>query len=312
MTQPDIPSISAKLRAAEFRIEALSNEDRKFLEEAVLLDSAKADLAARVAISRVDPKKEAAEYLSSFSDRPQTARTYRAALETLLTWCDTNRISPLSMNRHLAAEYISFIAKSGVSGATASKQIWAASSFLSWECRRHGWFRNPFLRNWEKPPIEPVRLLRIPTDPEILRILEACAPIDAAAVAVLAYRGLRAGALSSLTIRSGRFRAKSKGRPISGEISSEVLGWITRAGLDLAAPFMGLSGPIVSHRLADQLAKLFRHGVIDAAYSAHDLRHAFAVREYRRDPDINRVRDLLGHSSVRTTQRYLRALKILE
>jgi len=41
-----------------------------------------------------------------------------------------------------------------------------------------------------------------------------------------------------------------------------------------------------------------------SGWTAHTLRHRFATRAYAGDRDILSVQQLLGHSSVATTQRY--------
>jgi hypothetical protein len=54
----------------------------------------------------------------------------------------------------------------------------------------------------------------------------------ALAASVLFFRGLRVGALTSHTIRGGRFTARSKGKDISGALPDETLAAIRGAGLD--------------------------------------------------------------------------------
>jgi site-specific recombinase XerD len=51
--------------------------------------------------------------------------------------------------------------------------------------------------------------------------------------------------------------------------------------------------------------RLAATGEIAHAYSVHDLRHFYAVSEYRKDKDIYRVCKLLNHSDVKTTMKYL-------
>jgi integrase/recombinase XerD len=40
--------------------------------------------------------------------------------------------------------------------------------------------------------------------------------------------------------------------------------------------------------------------------TSHDLRHSFAVHFVRNGGDIRTLRDLLGHASISTTEKYLR------
>ena len=52
-------------------------------------------------------------------------------------------------------------------------------------------------------------------------------------------------------------------------------------------------------------------GQVKAVYSCHSFRHFFAVTEYKKDHDIHRVKELLDHSSIAITDRYLRSLGAL-
>ena len=67
---------------------------------------------------------------------------------------------------------------------------------------------------------------------------------------------------------------------------------------------------------AESIAKAFEclsrkthaAGKLQARYSVHDLRHAFATRLYQACYDVYQVKTALGHSSVSATERYLRSL----
>ena len=52
-------------------------------------------------------------------------------------------------------------------------------------------------------------------------------------------------------------------------------------------------------------AALKRAGLADKGFRFHDLRRTFATMLYNRGAGILRIRDLLGHKSVMTTERYL-------
>ncbi len=61
----------------------------------------------------------------------------------------------------------------------------------------------------------------------------------------------------------------------------------------------------------DSIGRSFRRALLQAGIepkgrSLHSLRHTFALREYYRSGDIYYVRGLLGHSTVNTTERYLK------
>ena len=71
-----------------------------------------------------------------------------------------------------------------------------------------------------------------------------------------------------------------------------------------------MSTNAIKLRIYRQTLRLHREGKINAAYSAHDFRHYFAVSEYEKDKDIYKLSKLLDHSGISVTENYLRSLKI--
>jgi integrase len=126
----------------------------------------------------------------------------------------------------------------------------------------------------------------------------------------MAYRGLRAGALPTLSIAAGKFTGHSKGKDISGTLPAAACKAITSAALPLRSPFAGILPNTLEHRIARAFAKLHRTGKVKAAYSCHDLRHFYAVSEYRKDKDIHRLCGLLGHASIAVTETYLKSINV--
>ncbi len=62
-------------------------------------------------------------------------------------------------------------------------------------------------------------------------------------------------------------------------------------------------GQIDGHLSPAHVGKLIAR-VLPDHWTAHTLRHRFATAAYRADRDLIAVQQLLGHSSVATTQRY--------
>jgi integrase len=73
-------------------------------------------------------------------------------------------------------------------------------------------------------------------------------------------------------------------------------------------PFAQLTINAIEKRIQYQIGKLYKTGKISALYSSHDFRHYFSVQEYRKNKDIYRLSKLLGHTSLQTTESYLKAL----
>jgi integrase len=121
--------------------------------------------------------------------------------------------------------------------------------------------------------------------------------------------GFRVGAIRSLVIRAWRYTGTSKGKEISGEISSKVVKAIKASKLDSRSPWAELSEEAVRNAFKWATGRLFREGKIQAKYSVHDIRHYFAIREYRKDRDIYRLKTLLGHASIQITENYLRGIE---
>jgi integrase len=91
-----------------------------------------------------------------------------------------------------------------------------------------------------------------------------------------------------------------------------VLDAIKAAKLPLRRPFGEVLPNTLEKRIARAIANLHKTGKVQAVYSCHDLRHFYAVTEYRKDKDIHRVSKLLGHASILVTENYLKGLGEVE
>jgi integrase len=194
------------------------------------------------------------------------------------------------------------------SAASIRLDVSSASSFYTWLERRHTEIRNPFRGTKARPAKKAAKKIAVPSAIEVETIIKELPKDLAAAVSVMAYRGLRAGALPTLSISGDKFSGHSKGKDVSGKLPDIALKAIKSAKVPLRGPFAGKSANTFGKRLARAIGKLHKEGKINGGYSAHDFRHFFAIAEYRKDKDIHRVSKLLGHASIQITETYLKYL----
>jgi site-specific recombinase XerD len=180
------------------------------------------DLDEKVKIAGVDYGAEKAVFLETAgrTKSPHTRRAYVSALERLEAFSERRDIPVLALKPAAADDWAYSLAAEGRASASVRRDLAAASSFFTFLERRHETMRNPFRGTKARPAQRSARAAAYPDADELGTILEALTPDGRAASAIMAYRGLRVGALPSLTIRAGRFTAQSKGKDISGELGA--------------------------------------------------------------------------------------------
>ncbi|HZN42586.1 MAG TPA: tyrosine-type recombinase/integrase, partial [Actinomycetota bacterium] len=170
-------------------------------------------------------------------------------------------------------------------------------------------------------PAEAARLAEAPEEPDETDPLEhAIALRDRAALELLYGSGLRVGEVAGLSIdrvQVGSRRvlvlgkgAKERDVPIS-EYAADALEAYLREGRPRIAPegsrhlFFNRRRKPFSER--DIRSMVHRYGATllpGRRVTPHTLRHSFATHLLEGGADIRAVQELLGHTSVATTQRY--------
>ncbi|HUW39419.1 MAG TPA: site-specific integrase [Rectinemataceae bacterium] len=268
------------------------------------------DLDRKVDLAGIDYKAEKETFLGQAgrTKSPNTRRAYASALIRLEGFAARRVLPVLAMKAKDADDFAYALAAEGRAPASVNRDIAAGSSFFSFIERRFEVIRNPFRGTKARLEKKAKKGAAYPSEKEAMAILATLPPLVRAAATVMLFRGLRVGALPSLTIRGERFTARSKGKDISGDLPAEVF-IVLRAGtIDARRPFAETTETKLADAIRKRTARLAEFGTIKAAYSAHDFRHLYAVTEYRRDRDIYRVSKLLGHASIQVTETYLRGL----
>ena len=308
----DIKDMAAIL--AEYPPPHLWTQEQKTqaVQFAALLDTAQKMISA-AGIAGIDYGIEKETFLNNAgrTGSIHTRAGYRAALDRLDTWTARQKINPLELAPAQADDFI-YSLRANRSTASVRLDTAAVSSFFTWLERRHAGIKNPFRGTKARPAEKAVKKIEAPDTQDVETIIKEIPVYEAAAVAVMAYRGLRAGALPTLSISGAKFTGYSKGKPIQGTLPPEALEAIKAAALPLRGPFAGQVTNTLEKRIARTIEKLYKDGKVKSPYSCHDLRHFYAITEYRKDNDLYRVMKLLGHASIAITARYLKSLGEVE
>ena len=153
---------------------------------------------------------------------------------------------------------------------------------------------------------------------EYARLLDAARSLRRERLALLmetiCATGIRVSEVRYITVEAARCRRaeialKGKIRTIllPGKLCRKLLQYAKKQKTVSGEIFLTRNGSGISRRqIWAELKRLCRHaGVACAKVFPHNLRHLFAVTFYRVCKNIARLADMLGHSSIETTRRYL-------
>jgi site-specific recombinase XerD len=177
-------------------------------------------------------------------------------------------------------------------------------------------------------PRLPRRLPQVLTSEQVSILLETIggsAPLelrDRALFELIYSSGLRCQEaldlrLSDVSLASGQLRAKGKGRKVRmvpiGAPALEALGRYVNEGRTRLLTggseedhiFLSRTGrPLSSSDVQRRLARYLAQAGAPMGTSPHTLRHSFATHLLEGGADLRVIQELLGHSSLRTTQVY--------
>ena len=133
-------------------------------------------------------------------------------------------------------------------------------------------------------------------------------PLDRLAIGLAAFGGLRRAEIARLhagdiDLDRGMLTVLGKGSktrfvPIHPRLRPGLVDAVERGGYVFPEGGDGMKGV---ERMGKRLSRL-----LPGKWTAHSLRHAFASNVYRSSKDIRAVQQLLGHSSISTTEIYTR------
>lgn len=229
-------------------------------------------------------------------------------------------VASISASTHLKGEK-----ESSYSPASVARALSSVRSFHRF-CLREGAVVIDVARDVSQPKL-PRKLPRPLSVQEVTRLLETpdvrtpSGLRDRAILELLYGAGLRISELTSLDIdeldlEEGSVRVTGKGSkqrevPVGGFARAAMSDYLTRgrpafvSRASRAAVFLNArGGRLTRQSCARLLAKYAQAAEITSHLSLHTLRHSFATHLLEGGADVRVVQELLGHSSVATTQIY--------
>jgi integrase/recombinase XerC len=266
------------------------------------------------------------EYLDALRHQrrlsPATLRNYGHALSLLLTLLEKTPlgdVQPAQIRR-----YVSLMHSRGLAPRSLALMLSAWRGYFHWLVRHRGLRANPVVGIRAPRAARPLpkalsveaaqRLLdESPATPALMR--------DAAMFELLYSSGLRRAELIALNLDDGRLDlrqgevtvtgkgARTRTVPVGAKACEALKRWID-ARQQIAAPgeralFVGSRGKRIGTSLVGaRLAAWARRCGLTQHVHPHMLRHSFATHLLQSSQDLRAVQELLGHSSISTTQVY--------
>jgi len=233
------------------------------------------------------------QYLHAAGRAPTTIRLRQMHLERAFVWIAA---PPLEVTD---GQLLAYLAANDWAPETRKSVRASLCGFYGWAVKTERLMIDPS-RNL--PPVTVPQGKPKPTPSLVVEVALAAGDDDLRLMVMLAaYAGLRRAeiaALHSRDVLGDTLRVKGKG----GKVRTIPAHPDLLAALDGRRGYI-FPGEIDGHLSADWVGKRMKRALGDG-WTAHSLRHRFATRAYAGERDLLTVQQLLGHSSVATTQRY--------
>ncbi len=250
---------------------------------------------------------------------PHTIRAYTKDLAELSLFLDQKPedVDYLDIRSFLAALHQRKLKKSSI-----SRKLAGIRSFFKY-LHREGYVKKNPAKLVSSPKVEK-SLPKFLTIDEIIALVEspkgdAFKPArDKAMIELLYSSGLRVSELTSLDItdldfRESMIRVKGKGRkeriiPVGSKAMEAIGNYIPeRVSLKKksSALFLNNRGNRLTQRSVRRILLQYSRMInLKGSLSPHTLRHTFATHLLNEGADLRSIQELLGHSSLSTTQKY--------
>ena len=235
-------------------------------------------------------------------------------------------LHPKYIDRLAIRSFLAYLYENSASGATMARKLSSLSSFFRFLCRE-GHVETNVAKTVPSPKKENKLPSYLSVD-EIFRLLDLpdrksfLGARDSAILELFYSTGIRISELTGVRMedlhlaqRMVKVRGKGKKErllPIGKKSVSALLDYIEFRGKRIArirpAPedlFLNSRGQGISVRgVRKILEKYIRQNNFTGKISPHSLRHSFATHMLDAGADLRSIQEMLGHSSLSTTQKY--------
>jgi integrase/recombinase XerC len=228
------------------------------------------------------------------------------------------------ISSHLVRRAVARLHGRGLSGKSLARALSAWRTFFSWLARHRGLGANPCAGI--RPPKSPKALPRVLSPDQAARLLERrpeddWETRDKAMFELFYSSGLRLAELVRLDVDGARDAIgeaeldvigkgnKARRVPVGRKAVEALRAWLALRGAHARAAeralFTGARGARIAPRVVQyRLERWGKKLGLAVPVHPHVLRHSFATHLLQSSGDLRAVQELLGHSSIATTQVY--------
>lgn len=269
---------------------------------------------------------------------PATVAAYRGDLLAFVGWAERAGASDVSrLDRSLVRRYVAHLSSSGASPSTSARKLAAVRRYAAWLTAQGlapgdptAGVSTPRVRSKLPSLLSASEAARLVAQPLHDVPEDACPPAlalrDSAVLELLYATGIRVAELCGLTLDgvmmdSMSIRVVGKGSrervvPFHERCQLALEHWLERGRPSLAAPSLAAAGsgsPLFLNVRGGPMGVRDVRRIVDR-YSErpvhpHTLRHSYATHLLDGGADLRVVQELLGHSSVTSTQVYTHVSK---
>ena len=257
-----------------------------------------------------------------------TVKAYAADLRLYFTFLESEGIAPLKADRH---DIRLFLARMDGADSTRQRRLATLRAFYHYQRKVGKIDHNPAAA--VRIPTPDKTVCRVLSYPEVKRILRRAKeqrgriqPLkDVALIEVLYSTGCRVGEIAGATVgawniggqtltvdgKGGKQRMVILGTQATRALIAYVDATLDRrralfGSLDASPLFIGYEGGLSCRGIQANIRRLGARSHLPWV-TPHTFRHTFATHLLERGADLRTIQELLGHTSINSTQVYTRA-----